>query len=339
LELGDIVQAWGRRQREVHSVEFRWIEIHTDGDVGTTVGGSRPRTASVQPPYVTCRYEARLSICGNKVNYERKIIGTLPHPGLLKTYRGTFDGQVSYVFSLGPMPRGKVTPGRLERDRGLLYLKPIFLTYRGLDAGFDGMQPGSYRLSAHRGVVEGRACVILEQSNQRLVRNAFWVCPEMDFSVLRYTASVEGKEIIRLDIAYRRGARYGWVPKHWKSVWVNPETGALVEGGESTVTSYVINEAIPEEEFRIAFPDGTWVTDETTGQEYLVRNGRKRLITAREKREASYKELLSTESGEARKSPWWLYLRWFLWSSFFLAMAVFALFFGRKWRSGNIAGP
>jgi hypothetical protein len=126
---------------------------------------------------------------------------------------------------------------------------------------------------------------------------------------VRFTSAVEGKEGIRLTVSYERDATHGWVPSGWESVWVNPESGALVESSSCKVTKYTVNEPIPQDEFDIVFPPGTIVHDDAAAQTYLVRDRNvKRVITPGE-RGATYEEILATESGMAGRvgrsiTPW-----------------------------------
>lgn len=133
---------------------------------------------------------------------------------------------------------------------------------------------------------------------------ALWVDPSRECSVQRYILSMGGKVRLQLNIDYTRDEQYGFVPSAWEIARLDPG-GNPRESVSASVVSFVLNRRIPVEEFQLNFPAGTLVTDLKSDSargrtQYIVREeGAKRLVTEEETFNASYEQLLNTETGMA----------------------------------------
>jgi hypothetical protein len=80
--------------------------------------------------------------------------------------------------------------------------------------------------------------------------------------------------------------------------------GTLGESSDVQVVSCILNEPVADSQFDLDFPPGTFVIDRRKPRsEYLIRpDGTKRIIT-NDDQDASYEELVASESGMAKLVP------------------------------------
>lgn len=181
--------------------------------------------------------------------------------------------------------------------------RPLFLLFRSLRKGL--FKKEKYTILRDKGVVDGHSCLLLQTNLGISPKCRLWIDPLKDYLIRRYELSNDqGKVYLVMTISYSFAKDNRWLPSGWKIVNVN-EQGDLAQSMSSTVAEIAINMSSNEQDFDIAFPPGTKVRDlrsETANNEltqYIAREGGAKRIITREERQASYEELLNTESGQA----------------------------------------
>ncbi len=202
--------------------------------------------------------------------------GALEH----REYVSASDGEVSKAFwpipnKLRNYPKGVILDDKICLDTSALEVKPLMWIYRPLDPklAFSEKHLG---LSPRTGMIDGRACAILEFVNGEKTYS-IWSDPARDFVPLRHTinSSVTGEVTFQAEITYQQDPSYGWTPIGWRIV--QTATGNLRRSIVARVTASAMNLEIPKSRFQIEFPPGTVVIDMRNNNErYLVgADGRK----------------------------------------------------------------
>jgi len=207
--------------------------------------------------------------------------------------RTTLDGKDFTWLIIGPLCRGP-SHSTWGFRRGVV--EKMSVADRRLDEPFRFAFRASHpampwradncRVITKNGIVEGVRYTEIERSapgGKRQAANSCraWVDPGRDDVVVYWDERDD-----RLNpwtwhgsIDYRKDAKYGWIPSHWKSSCAGPQ--ARTE--DSTVIRYAINEKLSPELFAPILPPGTPVRDRTSGRQYVVeKDGSKRMITREE---------------------------------------------------------
>jgi len=157
------------------------------------------------------------------------------------------------------------------------------------------------------------------------------VDPGRDFVPVRYHQYDRGSLEQTVDITYRSDETHKWVPAGW--------TNAQFHGSEHLgrsmtvkVTDVRINVELPADLFDLPpLPDGTWVRNYMTDEDYIVQKGGKRRdVTPGEYDGNNYQYLLHSDPPGSRRR--WL-LRVLLGSVIVLAAMAFVRHVRRRSRS------
>lgn len=316
LTVQEVVRAWKARQDDAKTLRFEWTQTETIMPYG------------LSPDFPARQLVHDVSVA---VSIERGMVrhssrGPRYSPAnnecLPQWYLNVFDGVLNksfFGYAESPDARffptgflGKKEDGNVDRDNA--DLRAILLTYRPVHRELGGkFDDTGYTILPRRALVDGRECRLLVRSGN--LCSSYWVDPKRAFLVLRYTAGRGEKPTYQLDIRYTRDETHGWTPAGWRSMLMHTGSDTMRFQKVAKVVKFEINGTIPPSEFQFAFPPGTRVTDENTGERYIVRDdGARRLITAEEIRgRATYEEMLATDSGQAlsarrgRGSGLWLY--------------------------------
>jgi hypothetical protein len=207
--------------------------------------------------------------------------------------RTTLDGKDFTWLIIGPLCRGPghstwgFRRGVVEKmnvaDRRLD--EPFCFAFRAAHPAMP-WRPDNCRVITKNGIIDGVRYTEIERSARSGQRDGAnhcraWVDPRRDDVVVYWDERDE-----RLNpwswhgsIDYRKDAKYGWIPSHWKSSCSGPQARTV----DCTVIHYAINEKFTPELFAPKLPPGTPVRDRTTGQQYVVeKDGSKRMISREE---------------------------------------------------------
>jgi hypothetical protein len=259
-----IKNAWQKRQGEAQTLQF---EIHAE--IRNRKIGTRDEFSEETRVYT-------LSFDGNKFGLRRRLIeqdGTPPLKGLYDPH-STSDGRTSQDYTgttdLHTRGTGTIEDVPYPLVAGLVTVKPITLLYRPLITEVTEFDLRTCTLKDRDAMVDGTLCWVITDvlKAQPALSYGLWLDPARDFIPLRYQSWVYGDNSVRLDIDYRQDEELGWMPTSWEMTHLNLD-GDLSTTNSCRVTKAAVNLEVPESEFRVAFPAGTFVTDKITGIEYV----------------------------------------------------------------------
>src|SRR5262249_53957223 len=144
-------------------------------------------------------------------------------------------------------------------------ISPLLACYRPSYLEKFGIKFDDFEVLPQKRIREGLTCVVLS-SKARSPSGTFhtlWVVPERGFLPVHYAINREmGATQWTIDITYKQNKRYGWAPSGWRSSTFSPK-GNVQETSEVKITDFEINRPIPPKEFRLDFPPGTFVVEES----------------------------------------------------------------------------
>jgi beta-lactamase regulating signal transducer with metallopeptidase domain len=252
--LNAIADAWLKRQGTIKTLMFTW---ERDGELKGR--------------------ETIHSVCldGEKFSTAFATPGWVPSPAIATTQREwtvnqmkqSFDGVTSYRLSFSDRgPLVSITSGFGKHGAGLPGDRDLMLVFRPLHAKFGRINPTELRDPSKFRVVAGRrkigniACVVIETELNPGMHISYWLDPARDYLPLRAHRTLNGEDRERVDIFYRVDPTFGSIPVGWKEASVGLG-GALLGSATDTVTSFSINQPIPESEFEVETPPGAEIND------------------------------------------------------------------------------
>jgi hypothetical protein len=211
---------------------------------------------------------------------------------------------------------------------------PILMTYRPFNAWYGGIDPSRCSTVRRGASIGGHACDVVKE-RPRLKESdpsrSFFVCPALDFAILRYYADAGSEPHLQIDIEYKQNERWGWVPDRWTIIRFDASAGVILEAARIAVTSFEINEtSVNDSIVPLVFPERTWVRDFQQEQQYLTRQGNRRILDFEFRAGATHEQVLASAPGEAGDVPmavplervWWYTL---CGSAMGLGAVIFAL--------------
>jgi RNA polymerase sigma factor (sigma-70 family) len=322
VSLEDVLAAWRKRDARVRGVSFKWdVRRFTAGafqnrlnvlDLNGREGAPEPdRSFKLNRRFVSDgRERMRFEECGPE-RFVRQATTKV------RTCIRIFDGHRDQIFiEHGNLdfPTANYRNGTAKEAYNGLPFLPFQLVYRGVqDPVFSGegkspvIEKRSPVVEKRTEVVDKHVTVVLTFAYQvtfpatparaslttEIVRTV-WVDPARDFVPVQYTDSNDGFVRTFLKIDYLKDAELGWVPQSW-TISLLDKKGETDQSEDAKVTKYSINPKIPESEFTLSLPVGTWVQDSDSKEEYLLRANGKRPVLPGEFNGHNYKELLRTE--------------------------------------------
>jgi hypothetical protein len=216
----------------------------------------------------------------------------------LTTFDGTTGMGLSTHTAEGLYPSGRILAVPESLARTTLYM-PVAWHYRASETDLLLLTDDKLIDTGDTGISDGRRCLIFQEQTRR--RQQFWSDPTRLYCIARYFWLLDdGTPRTTIDIEYTEDSSHGPVPTKWVVREFDTD-GSLMQQEDVKVISYEINNDISAEEFRIAFPPGTYVSDQRSRERYIVReSGNNRPVTEPERRGgATYQQLLNSESGQA----------------------------------------
>jgi hypothetical protein len=195
--------------------------------------------------------------------------------------------------------------------------QPVLTIYRPFHPWYGGLDPERCSLVRQGVVIGGRECLLIKERARQGTEfsRLFFVCPALDFALLRYYADAGPFPHLQIDIDYKKVEELGWVPHGWVINRFNASTGEILEAASIDVTDLSINMPAEHNEiFSIEFPERTWVRNLETDEQVLIRaDGSQRRVLDFEFRSlASHRQLIDSESGQAgdvstasSDATWW----------------------------------
>jgi len=330
-----VVDAWASRQERVKS-----FDVAARGTWGMKLSpgfglapGADPQKLFPRPPSDTTYVaEVRLTTdVRGRVRDEFDQIWWAVPDGLLGVFRPhkviSIDDGKAYTdfFDVGggvPIPncfiynRGKEGRGRISHMRNFA----IRMVYRPFDE-MGTVVRSKLKVAEENALWDGRRTVVLQHADELI-----WVDPEREYLPVRYQMSKSNPSRRIIEFSYKEDDIGDWVLASWKDDYA----GGFRFTATMEVTSFSVNQGLPDELFAISLPPGTWVHDETTGESYIDHGTRKRHVGPGEFNGLNYKDLVERDEPQA----WWWPNPLFVLGNLALILgSAAALYFIRRWRS------
>ncbi len=304
-----LADAASRREKSAHTLRIAWTE-HTVWFAAANGQAHNPPGAVAVD---TSEKRERTSKCAVTIDGTLLRFSMLENDGTASV--SAFDGKTYRKLVQGGSaahPRGVVA--KVNRDTELSVLKPILWTFRLLNQEMRILPIEDFDVAEERVLLDGRACILINDGGKANSNvRSFWLDPERDYSVLKYTFKDgrTGALSRQMNVSYVNHPVAGWVPSGWsvESSWAD---GSPMSSVTANVTDTKINQAVEASEFAPVFPSGTFVTESEGDSHrlYAVRpDGTRRPISTGELLAAkSYQQLLA-EPGQLPLAAWYRY-RW-----------------------------
>jgi hypothetical protein len=331
----EIGRVWKDRESRIKSFEFEWKEADFVPK-GTRSFNKVLRynpivttTVAYPPNDTTFNYDRQLKTTGRESRFASVGPNWVPELGEYMPQRHVtvndsvickdfFDGDPSGAkqFNAHAYLRD---PARDMTTRQLEVL-PILLCYRPFACVLDHTGLSRYSLSAIVATDAQGECLVLTRALQGGVKHTLWIDPKDEYLPVRWQMAMQGHTGVQLRLLYAREGAERSVPSGWeRTIYAQPAEGEAIgtvqDESRAHVTAYAFNKAIPASDFDVDLAAGTWVTDERSGEDYILREGgRKRIITREELAAGySYEQYAATESGKAGEAdatlaerPWFV---------------------------------
>ncbi len=246
--------AWQARQEKVRTADFRvtcdslWAKgcmSKSFPELAKNAGGPVPAEdvrATIREVFILDGARVRLESDGvqwSGEDFRHKQIITL------------YDGRIKRQLEVGGARRPLW--GKIYKDDDYFEAKgqssrPMIRCFRALARGFKSFHVDDFKPTGAKAVIGGRACdqfvIILPNSG----RYEFWLDPARDWVVTREVVQSGDRSRTQLDISYAPDAECGWVPKAWEFRHTFGDQ-SVFSTQRFTVTSYTINQPIPESQF------------------------------------------------------------------------------------------
>ena len=346
VTLKDIESAWQKRESLIQSAEFRCEEsdfIRAYSVPMLRLGRSKSSDVShdfAPEKDIAVTRQFTFATSGSMMQYSYDGDFFHPDEGVARkrSYVSVCDGIVSKNFhddsnSGQDYPLSGFIPKEcIHWDYRSRILLPILMFARPLQKTLGGIDITQYSVSVNKGYIDGSMCILIEPKHPKPnhPRIIYWLDAEHEFVVRRQETKFGSRDNpanSTIDIEYQSHAQLGWVPRKWKT---------LQNGGDLQETVIVnqsnFNTSIDVDRFRFEYPKGTAVVDMRTGERFIASddNGNRRTVTNAElQRGATYKELLSTRSGEAKSNRSQSNAWWFRGIAIVLLMTFLAVIIGR----------
>jgi len=304
-----LIDAWNRRQSSIHSFQFSWTgKRYARADVAVDPIEARSLDKPVDHG-LACETQMTLTVDEKRrfrFDVHEKVWAAEKSAYVPKEQIDAFDGPLRRNF----FSRGVSTSYPLafisKHDpptvlNGINSLA-ITMVYRPFDMMMiNRLVPEKIQLSAEQATIDGHPCIIVEQVEGNYGRRV-WADTSRDYVPVRWVSGPDGRRSMQIDISYSKDAKYGWVPTAWNAgLFDGPER--IEEGWQTITVKYQLNEAIPDSEFQLKYPVGTWIQDYTTKETYiLLKDGKKRPILPGEYNGKNYEELLHSKPRQPSRS-------------------------------------
>lgn len=247
----DVLDAWRRRQSEIHFFRFAWTEEQTypRGWIANPRYAERER---ITAPSLVDRHAVvskTLAVSGDTMRYaytidrraEGDTTGNSDRRHYSYRYESVFDGRrtVARATSLADTPP-TITESNDSRDAQNLDVRLILMALRPLDPVLGDLLVDRAVPNLARTIYRDRSTFLFEERRDPLGwKTILWIEPERDFLVSRFVLMFENSCIVDIDVDYTRDARHGWIPTGWRV------TELLADGtrrvlSTAKVSSYII---------------------------------------------------------------------------------------------------
>jgi hypothetical protein len=292
-----VIQKWQEHEQKIKSFDFRWDGVRFDsGTIGNT-WQKKPGQTINQPEstYPTKRRlvvdsRGRLRFEDDGTTWEFDKAEFKP-----KSTIKSFDGGIQTNFSdQGALGFPNLFENKAPTNGGAIDFRMIALqlALRPIDDGRGIFALDKLSPTEETAVVENNPVVILNHK-----KGTVWIDPTKDCVPVRYTRQRGGTLDCLVEISYTYDKEHGWLPNSWKCT--NFSGGAVLFSDAGTVNRYSINQEIPDSEFNITTPEGTWVHNLIGKESYVtVKKSGRRDVLKGEYNGRNIEEIKRTNTGD-----------------------------------------
>ncbi len=325
-DVAAIVRAWERHEGRIMTIDVSWDGVEfqaaeliqamrerfrrvTDGvdDVYDGADITQPShsrlVVDLHPDAVRLRYD-REGHLWSKSTTDGSYVASKLHETFGDHGRVCFfpTGNVGF-------PNAHITGEPVRAAGHRLQVIPILMVCCPLHPQLGVIDPrnGSLRGDG-KAMIESRQCVVLEQrwskNGGHIEAQRLYCDIGRDYMPLRYENTFDHRLVSSITVdSVAADEVLGWLPREWTLVVKTDGDGRPLWTESVTVGEYEINAQVDPSTFQIEFPAGTWVSDYTTGERYIVEDdGRKRPVLPGEFTGDNYDEIVSTAPGQAGRS-------------------------------------
>jgi len=261
------VAAARKREQLVRTARFevRVREVHARG-ARSDRAGAAVRTP-VPAAEMVVEWDGALVISGNKARVEtNQPMWTGTRFGPPRQRVDVSDGDLRTTFFPDGLGPDRVPQGLVERSAGAgaadsTLWAPASMVCRGF--GPDLLVRAETDEAAE--VIEGDRC--REYTAPGPAR--YWLAVDKGYVVRRIRHGGAFQTTWQTDVQYRQDDSFGWLPSDWALTEYGRDGRTLVTT-TVTVAGVRLNEAVPDETFRVTFPPGTRVGDSVARKDYSV---------------------------------------------------------------------
>ena len=257
--LDEISQAWARRQAIARTIRVAYRIHHTRHAWHSEKTEETERATTV-------------TLDGDRLSHVYDLMGPTRPEGMA-THRHEVVTDTEYQAYIDRRTRPSVPDAttalitinkRADFVPGLPDVHPLVLALRPASTKLSSIDVSQLRIAPKRGVIGGRACLILESTINAPPEShrTYWIEPSRDCIIVRSEAFWKGTLGRRIDIDYDHDPLLGWVPRAWSVVDLDDDGQTLQGTFQSSVGDLKFNVPIPATEFTIEQPDGAQLNDQ-----------------------------------------------------------------------------
>lgn len=296
-----IVAAWKSRQSTVRSLDFtlsgKEYQRETyvlKGEVPTLANAKSQGAVAI--PSITFPIRLRLVIDSKeriRAECDRKSIAGTKAAYVASRLIEVYSVPVrKSFFAEGPVefPNAHIRALKAGETTLSVGFYPLLLMYRPFSPTLGQLDASKMSLAPGITSVDGRECLLVKHES-----TSIWVDPNRGYVPVRFDEYRAGVLRYSISIRYAAGEPAEWRPGSWVlSSFYGPDQ--LKDSQTVEVTEAHINTIIPEETFEIALPPGTWVSNYTNGERYIIRdNDSRRPVAPGEFTGNNYEQLLNSD--------------------------------------------
>ena len=309
--IDEIFKKWAEREATIRSLRVSWSEdIHyARGFMSRMFPGEYK--GEVPPEDYDYTRSSVVTLDHEKMRYEypRRTWSEAKAVFIDDRTLTTFDGAIVHrlTTSATSHPTGHIRHAPAHIESGSMHARPILGLYRALGGANSPYRGRSIEKSGKMLPIHGNSCLELRLSASESSSESIWVDISHDFLPVLVQVIDHGIQLWRLEIWYAKGGQGQWALDNWTLVHTNRD-GTLRYSARAKVTSWEIDCATSAGDFDIAFPVGTYVSDNRSRSHFIQTDTDTVRDVPERERQKPYEELIQAVAPSRRFRPpyWWL---------------------------------
>ena len=308
---GDCLKAWRAREKATETLRIEWTETRTikKGAETGRLPGFENEVFPSEDQTVTCNY--LLTLKRDKVFFRSLDFDIAKEKDtairrIPREFQSAYDGREPRTYfpirqGAKGIPQGTIIAGDRFDEYNVTTVFPALINVRAANEKFLLSEMTRFRPLREPVEVRGASCRVLEVKGDTWVRR-YLVNPAAAFRIERFEdLYLNGKTIYNIDFFYTNQQMANFSLIGWTTTFFRGHS-EFVENTRAVVDRYEVNSSIDDAIFTLKFPPGTYVNDQRSGREFIIRSdGQERTVLPRERR-YSHDELMNSETGKVPKT-------------------------------------